>query len=35
MTAPFGALSTNEEALAGVDLSGQRVFVTGPIPVGG
>jgi NAD(P)-dependent dehydrogenase (short-subunit alcohol dehydrogenase family) len=29
MTGPFGALSTTEEVLAGVDLSGKRVLVTG------
>jgi NAD(P)-dependent dehydrogenase (short-subunit alcohol dehydrogenase family) len=29
MTEPFGPLSTTEEVLAGVDLSGKRVLVTG------
>lgn len=29
MTAPFGATSTTDEVLAGVDLSGKRVLVTG------
>src|SRR6516225_11150747 len=29
MAGPFGALSTTEEVLAGVDLSGKRVLVTG------
>ena len=29
MTAPFGAKSTTDEVLAGVDLSGKRVLVTG------
>jgi NAD(P)-dependent dehydrogenase (short-subunit alcohol dehydrogenase family) len=29
MTGPFGAQSTTEEVLAGVDLSGKRVLVTG------
>ena len=29
MSGPFGATSTTEDVLAGVDLSGKRVFVTG------
>jgi NAD(P)-dependent dehydrogenase (short-subunit alcohol dehydrogenase family) len=29
MTGPFGAASTTDEVLAGVDLSGQRILVTG------
>src|SRR5215475_3669399 len=29
MTSPFGATSTTDEVLAGVDLKGKRVLVTG------
>jgi short-subunit dehydrogenase len=29
MTSPFGATSTTDEVLAGVDLGGKRVLVTG------
>src|ERR1700710_1738599 len=29
MTGPFGATSTTDEVLAGVDLSGKRILVTG------